>query len=200
MPHRALMPRRLTPVRISPLQKPVMTNTKRWRMSVLLAVIVFLASAGIAVLATELFHDQTQVIRPAIQTNVPAISTQNGLTISMEPKDWVKLVVKPLVAEVGGLVVFQAIGMPMISEMFWLARRLRWMRMVRGTRRLRWLPFLQKTRPSWARALATRSPLIRALPKRIRTLPRSIVKLYKRRARLAIASEYTNFIGNEDEN
>lgn len=194
------MPRRLMPVRISPPQKPVMSNAKRWRASIFLLAIVLLVFAGVAVLVTDLSCDSAKVIRPAIQPKVPAISTQNDLTISMEPKDWVNLVVKPLVAEVGGLVVFQAIGMPIISEMFWLARRLRWMWITHGAQRLRWLAFLQRTRPSWTRlAVRSRAQLIHSLPKTIRTLPRSLVKLYKRRARLAIASEYTNFIGNQDE-
>lgn len=198
MLHRASMkPLRVSLAMDSP--KKSASDSSRTR-SWVVAAIMFAAIAAIlcyCVSEQSRFINNDKVIAPVQRT-----SGENDLAVSMEPKGWVDLVIKPLIAEVGGLMLFEAIGMPIVSELLWIFRRLRWMPFIHGVRRLRWLHIGQRIHPLTrfvVRTSSKTSRFVSALPKTVRNLPRSAQKLYKRRSRLAIASEYTNFIGNEEE-
>lgn len=155
---------------------------REMRMIVVPAVTLFVVGA------TFLFASQSHFIPDSTDgvsfEEFPMVSTKLSTTESTTiqwkgPKDWVRLVVLPLVAEVGGFILFQAIGMPLFNPLLQAGRRL-----------------LCIQQPL-TRVVA--STFARTMPRSMRSVPRFVANLFKKRSRLSVASEFTNFVGNEEE-
>lgn len=155
----------------------------------LVAVALVAAAASVA-LSADGWTKNIPVMKASLSQTSAVI--ESGLSISLKRSDLIALVVKPLVVQVGGVILFQVIGqVPFVSQLLWFARRSRkfhgGLLLVRNL--IRRIPCTSGARRFFRRTL----------PRAFRNVPRKVVKLYKRRSRLSIASEYTNFIGNEDE-
>ena len=212
MPHRAFQPLRRLPAMPASSKSGNENERRCSKLNVIVAAIM-VAVGAIFLLSVHMdLNNRPELIaatpnqkNPIVVETAPTLNTptivETEVTVLSKPNDWVDLVLKPLIAEVGGLMLFQAIGMPILSDFLWVARRLQWTSLIRGARRLQWLPFAKKIRLWTPVVMRTSKPsrFVRAIPKAIRNLPKSALKLYRRRSRWAVASEYTNFIGNEEE-
>lgn len=194
MPHRAFMQLPLLKMTAFPLSDK--ENERRYSRKNVIVAFFMVAIGAVFLFSGEFENTAPQVIDPMALENAPII-VDTDVKVLSEPKDWIELVVKPLIVEVGGLMLFQTIGMPIVSEVLWIARRMRWTPLIHGARRLRMLPFARKLHVVMRTSKSSR--FVRALPETVRNIPRSVLKLYRRRSRWSIVSEYTNFIGNEDE-
>lgn len=114
------------------------------------------------------------------------LDSENGTsaTKTEKPIDWIDLVIKPLLVEVGGVVFISLPAMSIVSKVFlWRSRR------------LRWLPYLHKM-CLWRKMATCVVQRTSKASRFLRRVYKTAIKLYKKRSRLCIASEYTNLIGN----
>lgn len=162
----------------------------RWERVVFVAALFV---AGVAFLRLACYplsfaNKSDGVIAAPIHRVPPTISaTGESVVLLNYADDLVRLVVRPLVIQVGGLMLFQAIGMPLAHQL---------------------LPILQTGKrlllkqQIWTRLVLVSSQasrFARVLPKTLQNVPRFVAKLFRKRSRLSVASEFTNFIGNEEE-
>lgn len=157
-------------------------NLRRETRMILVLVTVFVVGA------TFLFHSQLHYTPnsthddryESVQMISTKLTTTESSTIQWKgTRNWVRLVVLPIVAEVGGFVLFQRIGMPLFHPLLQAGRRLLCMHQ------------------PWNRVFL--SSFAHTMPRSMRNVPRFVAKLFKKRSRLSVASEFTNFVGNEEE-
>ena len=155
------------------------------------------------ILAVGFFSLQQNAQRPVRENVLPFVS-ENGANVTMTEKaiNWIDLGFKPLIFEVGGVVLCQVIGLPVIrivSKVLWRSRRLRWLPHLRKLRlwnemTTRVVQLTSKASSKMATRIVQRTSKISRF---LRRMQKTAIRLYKKRSRLSIASEYTNFIGND---
>jgi hypothetical protein len=158
-------------------------NLKRAMRMVVVSTMLLLVGGVIILLAfqSDLPNNDTDgVISQPFRGISLEKSTRESAVIQLkDTKVWARLVVLPLVAEVGAFVLFQRIGISLFLPLLQAARRL-----------------LLVQQP-WNRIFM--STFRQTLPKTIRNVPRFLKMLFRKRSRLSVASEFTNFVGNEEE-
>jgi hypothetical protein len=122
------------------------------------------------------------------QQNLLLFVSESGMSVTMTEKsiDWIDLVIKPLLVEIGGVVLCQVIGLPVMS----IVSKVLW-----RSRRLHWLPYLRKMH-LWSKMASRVAKRTSKASRILRRVQKAATRLYKKRSRLCIASEYTNLIGN----
>jgi len=118
--------------------------------------------------------------------------------------DWKNLVTKPLVYEIGGIVLFHFLGVPFVTH---ISRFLQYASKVHNLgakSNMLWRGAV-KTKIVWraTQKISSKSTgassSAQTTTSLLKQLQKSVTKLFKKRSRLSVASEFGNFVGLEDE-
>ena len=128
--------------------------------------------------------------------------SETSVTVAKKSIKWIDLGFEPLLVEVGGIVFCQVIGLPamrIVSKVLWRSRRLRWLPHLHKMRL--WSEMATRVVQRTSRASSKMATLVVQRTSKasrfLRRVQKTATRLYKKRSRLCIASEYTNLIGND---
>lgn len=162
----------------------------RWESAMFFGLL--LAAAGAAYFLSFAFSpldfcssNSAEVTAAPVKRMYPTAlsTTENSVVLWKDAKDWVRLIALPLVVQVGSLVLVQGIAIPLVAQPLLQAGRI-----------------MRIQQHPWVQVVARQaSTFVHMVPKAMRNVPRVVAKLFKKRSRLSVASEFTNFVGNEEE-
>jgi len=118
--------------------------------------------------------------------------------------DWKNLVTKPLVYEIGGIVLFHFLGVPFVTHISRLLQFASKIHSLGAKSNMLWRGAV-KTKIAWraTQKISSKSTgassSAQTTASLLKQVKKSATKLFKKRSRLSVASEFGNFVGLEDE-
>ena len=181
------IPTACKPMMESPKLQPHLTKQQQfaccWCLPIAVSSILLILLLGTASLITNQEANTLRFFDDHVVTMTNEAPLCSGISdTTSTTRDWINAVLKPVLIEVGALVIFQSVGMPFAKFVMTSHKGLPWIRLFSN------------------RFLRHRGGFRLRSPRTIRRVLDSAKRIYRRRSRLSAASDFTHVIGDEPVN